>query len=408
MRPVMKSFALFVGLWALVVVSEGCGGGNASNVSTGGNTPVAAMVADSVATPLSPLAIGVDSSTNKIYVLNRGTASMACGANPGNVTVIDGTTDISATISAGFQPVAVTVDDANHTAYVVSRPLFNINNGSCGIVPPALTIIDGVALTHSIVDLSFTYFTPTALVVNPLTDKVYLTAACCNNVIGVIDGATNSVTPVSDPSAVLPNALAANSTTNNIYVANSGSNSVSVMDGATNSVSTVADPNATAPNAVAVNSMTNKIYVANKGSNNISVIDGATNSVTTLADPNAMAPVAVAVNPTTNTIYVANSKSNNLTVIDGATGSITATVAVGTSPSGIAVDEKTNFIYIANAGNTQNPGNVTVINGATNATTTLSDPKAVSPVAIAADSATNKIYVANSGSNNVTVIDGAH
>src|SRR5229473_2027191 len=85
-----------------------------------------------------------------------------------------------------------------------------------------------------------------------------------------------------------------------------------------------------------------------------------------------------------------------------------ATVAVGTSPSGIAVDEKTNFIYIANAGNTQNPGNVTVINGATNATTTLSDPKAVSPVAIAADSATNKIYVANSGSNNVTVIDGAH
>ncbi len=51
---------------------------------------------------------------------------------------------------------------------------------------------------------------------------------------------------------------------------------------------------------------------------------------------------------------------------------------------------------------------MTVINGATNATTTLTDPKALNPVAVAVNSTTNKIYVANSGSNNVTVIDGAH
>jgi YVTN family beta-propeller protein len=165
------------------------------------------------------------------------------------------------------------------------------------------------------------------------------------------------------------------------------------------------------PFGIAVNTKTNKLYVTNTGSNDISVIDGASNAVVaTITDPNAVLPIAVAVNPTTNTIYVANSQSNNVTVIDGASDSITATIAVGTAPSGLDVDSQTNSIYIANAGNSQagDPGNITVINGATKATQALSDPKAKNPVAVAANPVTNKIYVANSGSNNVTVIDGAH
>jgi YVTN family beta-propeller protein len=123
-----------------------------------------------------------------------------------------------------------------------------------------------------------------------------------------------------------------------------------------------------------------------------------------------MVPTAIALNPATNTIYVANHDSNNVTVIDGFTGSLTATIPVGAAPVGVAVNPRTNFIYVANAGNSQtgNPGNVTVINGATNTTTTVSDPKATNPVAIAVNSATDKIYVVNRGSNNVTVIGGAH
>jgi len=35
------------------------------------------------------------------------------------------------------------------------------------------------------------------------------------------------------------------------------------------------DPNAKNPFAVAVNSVTNKIYVANSGTNNVTVINGA-------------------------------------------------------------------------------------------------------------------------------------
>ena len=75
-----------------------------------------------------------------------------------------------------------------------------------------------------------------------------------------------------------------------------------MIDGATNNTTTVAV--GTFPCAVAVNPNTNQIYVANFGSNNVTVIDGATNNTTTVAV--GTDPSAVAVNPNTNQIYVAN------------------------------------------------------------------------------------------------------
>jgi DNA-binding beta-propeller fold protein YncE len=66
---------------------------------------------------------------------------------------------------------------------------------------------------------------------------------------------------------------------------------------------------------------------------------------------------------------------------------VTATEAAGTNPDAIAVNSVTNKVHVANSG-----GTVTVIDGATNATTTVA---VSSPVAIAVDSVTNKVYVAN-------------
>ena len=110
----------------------------------------------------------------------------------------------------------------------------------------------------------------------------------------MIDGATNSTTATVGAGSH-PRAVAVNPVTNQIYVANcgsecggSGNGNVTVIDGATNSTTTVTDPNATYPSAVAVNPVTNKIYVANCSySGNVTVIDGATNATTTVADRNA-------------------------------------------------------------------------------------------------------------------------
>ncbi|KAF0221782.1 MAG: hypothetical protein FD174_113 [Geobacteraceae bacterium] len=112
-------------------------------------------------------------------------------------------------------------------------------------------------------------------------------------------------------------------------------------------------------------------------------------------------PQAIAVNPATNKFYVANyGFGNNVTVIDGATNA-TITVAAGTEPRAVAVNPVTNRIYVANYGS----HNVTVVDGATNSTTTIAT--GASPVSIAVNPVTNRIYVVNSGSYDVTVIDGA-
>ncbi len=75
----------------------------------------------------------------------------------------------------------------------------------------------------------------------------------------------------------------------------------------------------------------------------------------------------VAVNSVTNKIYVANNGyDGTVTVIDGATNT-TTTVAAGTDPELVAVNSVTNKIYVP----TKQDNTVTVIDGATNNTTTV-------------------------------------
>jgi YVTN family beta-propeller protein len=114
------------------------------------------------------------------------------------------------------------------------------------------------------------------------------------------------------------------------------------------------------PCAIAIDSVTNKIYVANQGAygstSTVTVIDGATNSTTTIGV--GYYPYAAAMNPVTNKIYVTNFNGGDITVIDGATNTIT-TDSAGTNPEVIAVNSLTDNIYVGNNGS----NNVTVFNG---------------------------------------------
>jgi YVTN family beta-propeller protein len=239
---------------------------------------------------------------------------------------------------------------------------------------------------------------PTALAVNPATNKIYV-ANSNGDSVSVISGLTDTVTSTVTVGTT-PSAIAINAITNTIYVANSGSANVTVINGATDTVVTTVGVGTT-PSAIAVDPVTNTVYVANSGSNNVSVINGS-NAV--VATPTVGTnPVALAVNPATNVIYVANKGSANVTVISGSSNQVTTTVSAGTSPVSVAVNPATNQIYVANNGS----NNVTNISGATNSPSTVTDPNAVGPTAVAMNAVTNTIYVANQGSNNVTAIAGA-
>jgi YVTN family beta-propeller protein len=118
-------------------------------------------------------------------------------------------------------------------------------------------------------------------------------------------------------------------------------------------------------------------------------------------------PANLAVNSVTNKIYVAN-QGGTVTVIDGTTDA-TTTINTGGDSYGIALNATTNKIYVANAG-----GTVTVIDGVTNSTRTVTVGGVIGEGAIAVNAVTNKIYVGDCGNDNlclsraeVTIIDGA-
>jgi DNA-binding beta-propeller fold protein YncE len=330
-----------------------------------------------------PDAVAVNIVTNKIYVANGGNASPFGGGDPGSITVIDGATDSTTTVTDpnANGPRALAVNEVTNKVYVA-----NFWSGN-------VTVIDGATnSTTTVTDPNANGLAVFALAVNQVTNKIYVLNNNTDRVgsspgsVTVIDGATNSTTTVTDPNAISPVDVAVNPVTNKIYVANmgkfSGSNhgNITVIDGATNSTTTVNDPVAFGAGidsrgfAVAVNSVTNKIYVANEGgtllqeNGGVTVIDGATNSIVNVTDPNAIGPVAVAVDPATNKIYVANvgdlvfsgcCNPGSVTVIDGAANSLITLIDPNAgAPFAVAVDPATSMVYVAN----ELSGNVTVIN----------------------------------------------
>ncbi|HEY6429961.1 MAG TPA: hypothetical protein VIX84_22250, partial [Acidimicrobiales bacterium] len=92
-------------------------------------------------------------------------------------------------------------------------------------------------------------------------------------VLGPTAPAAADTIVVTVPAGIHPQAVAVNSATDKIYVANGGSGSVTVINGATDTVSATLTVG-TAPVAVAVNTVTDKIYVANGGSGSVTVING--------------------------------------------------------------------------------------------------------------------------------------
>jgi len=96
-----------------------------------------------------------------------------------------------------------------------------------------------------------------------------------------------------------------------------------------------------------------------------------------LATVSVANPVDVAVNPAINRIYIANWSDgihpNSVIVIDGNLNLVTAKVTVGPNPCAIATNFVTNKIYVGDS-----PDSMTVIDGATNSTQSISVPGASS------------------------------
>jgi YVTN family beta-propeller protein len=337
----------------------------------------------------------------------------------------------AAILPAAAQIVLATVPVGQGAFYLAANPVTNKiyvanycgSDPSCANTSPGtVTVIDG--LTNTVAATVTVGVHPVFLVINPVTNKIYVTNRRTGTV-SVINGATNTVTTTITVGAH-PTVEDIDLVTNKIYVVNNGNGqgtTMSVIDGNTDTVTaTVTVGNY--PNGVAVNSVTNKIYVVNYCGNQfgcnatpapgtVSVIDGATNTVTATVTV-GVGPAIVLVDQATNKIWAFNSCGSTLscditgdnshviasvTQIDGATLA-TATANTGQGSGAMALNSVANKAYVSNStDNTE-----TFIDGVTLATATVN--VGLTPFDVEVNVVTNKIYVCNNGGNSVTTIDG--
>ncbi len=234
----------------------------------------------------SATSLAINGITNTIYV-----------PSPfGTLTIIDGASLTMRTLPIAGDSVAV--NSITNQIYVASS------------TDNTVTVINGATLATATITLG----TPTyALAVNPLTNKIYAIQVPFfgGNVLTVIDGATLGFTTVTV--GQYPDAVAINQQTNKIYVA-AQDGTVSVVDGATNGVTMVTIGGE--PFDLAVNPATNQIYVAGAESHSVTVIDGATLAFKVLSI--GQDPVAIAANSVTNRVYAVDYAADNALVIGGA------------------------------------------------------------------------------------------
>lgn len=237
-------------------------------------------------------------------------------------------------------------------------------------------------------------------------------------------------------------ALAGTAFADNIYVANTFSNTVTPVDGA-KATAQAAIAVGLNPQEVAVSPRGDTVYVTDATSYEVVAIDAGNRTVreriSLTCAPSSIAlmpagteayivcrttgqvirldlaqkrqtavipvtfPHSIAVNPAGDRAYVSRSLfSRYVDVIDTATATRTATITVDRSPQGLAVSPDGTALYVANS----TSGTVSVVNTSNNTVkATITVGKTPRNIAVSPDG--NTIYVTNNGSGTVSVIDTA-
>jgi DNA-binding beta-propeller fold protein YncE len=424
---------------------------NATTTSGCGQNPTTVTVGS------HPWALTLDKANHTLFVANNQDDTLsAIDASTCNAAEHTSCAQVPPTSQVGAGPQALAIDPSTGTVYAANFSAATISVVSPGSCNDTVTI--GCRAEAPTLPVGSA---PSGVAINTATHTVYV-ANQGDNTVSVVDASrcsASEITGCTQPSAIVrvgdgPTGVAVDQATDSVYVANNSGNTISVIDGAScNATDQVGCGGTTAtltvgsgPFAIGINSTTDSIYVNDTGTKSngdtVSVIDGATCNAAVQSGcgqtPGTVlvgsVPLGIAVNTTTNSVYVANTGpegaavsalDDNLSLIDGATcngtdlagcGQVAATVTVGVAPFGIAIDQSTNKIYVANNTGGDSPASVSVINGAScDAAETLGctarplelhDP-GYAPNGIALDPTNHVLYTANFYGANVSAMDVA-
>jgi YVTN family beta-propeller protein len=395
-----------------------------------------------------PQAVVVDPSTNTVYTANFNDNSVSVGDTDScNAEVTTDCRKVSPAARVGLEPEGLAVDEATHSLYVAdlgSNTVSVIDTTGCNAATT-----HGCSNRMATVHVGSQ---PTGMAIDPQTNSLYVTDAG-GSTVSVIDTATcNAVvqsgcgqTPPEVTVDRQPFGIALDPVTDTVYVTELGSNdegdTVSVIDGATCNAEVPSGCGQTPPEVtvgsgpfdIAVNSTTDTVYVSNSGQllttadgHTVSVINGTTCNAAQSSGCSQIpttvmvgrAPFGIAVDDVTNTVYVVNNQGGGtdatLSTIDGAqcdattTSGCVATPAIdlgpGRAPNGVALDPSTHTLYTANFYN----ATVSAINlrSPTTERAALRFAVGSAPQYVTIDPADHTVYVTNSLDGTVSVLPG--
>jgi YVTN family beta-propeller protein len=264
----------------------------------------------------APVSIAANEVTGRIYVANAG---------DGTVSVVDGNSDaVVATVPVGIHPYSIAVNSKTNKVYVTHTYL------------DAISILDGETNTATNLKAA----SADLVSIDPDTNTIYL-LGYEGGTINALDGLTQIAHKLEAGKHAW--GMTIDRPSGALYIARLGTGDVaSLRDAST--ASTFLSGNI--PCAIAINSATHKIYVANYGDNTVAAIDLKSKKILATI-PVGTNPEGIALDSELNLVFVANTHADTITVIDTVNNSVLATLPAGRSPHAIAVVPGSRTVYVA-------------------------------------------------------------
>jgi hypothetical protein len=236
-----------------------------------------------------------------------------------------------------------------------------------------------------ITNISVNQLSTRAVTVDSIHHRAYFGAAMAddsNGTLYVVDTITNSIIssiPFPVSGTIASGAMAVNSLTGKLYVANYSDHTITIFDANTLAILGTISDNFIHPNNITIDEQLNKIYITDINTcgyviclpHTLTIVDGNTDTVVTDNISVGDHPSSIAINPNTNKVYViASGEQPAMTILDRITNNVITTIPViGTgsqSIEDIKIDTNLNKIYISHPFG----GDVFVLDGNTNTVTT--------------------------------------
>jgi len=278
-----------------------------------------------------PVSVAVNAANGKAYVANAG---------DGTITVLDGNSDaVVARVPIGSHPYSIAVNSATGKVYVTHT------------FGDQLSILDGATTTATDLNTG----SSDLIAIDSARAVIYLLGY--GGAVKVLDGISQKITEV--PVGKHAWGLTMNEATAAVYVTRIEDADVAAIAPGSPNLMTL--PAGEIPCAIAVDSKTDTLYVANYGDNAVSVVNAATGRKTATI-PVGRHPKAIAFDASRNLVYVANTSDGTVTVVDPTSDGVVATLPAGKNPYALAVVPGSSRLYVANEDDS-NPSTVVGLQG---------------------------------------------